>query len=544
MTSYMLTVRRGAITAVLAALMGMVFASPAAAHTELVSSSPANGARLGSAPATVRLTFTESINLIDGGLRLLDRTGAAMPTADPAVNGHTVTWPMPRDLPDGPYVASWRVVSADGHPVAGAFSFGVGADAVPVAGDSTGSGGSSASTAPFPVVAARLGGYLGFACFAGVIAFVLWCSVGAAADPSLQRTARLGLVGGIVAGVVGLLLQGPYTAGQSFTALLDPGLLGETLSTPFGLAMLWRLVLYGVLTGLAWHLPTVTRGAPRWLVPACTFGVAVTIAGAGHGASGRWTDLAVVTAHVLTAGVWVGGLVVLTVLGRAVERRAIAQFSRLAMASVLVLVTTGVLNSLQRVHSVDQLFFTRYGVLLWFKLLLVAMALAGGAVSRHRLGHQGNPLSSVRVEAMATVGVLAMTAALSMTTPPPDAAAAQRPPAAAAGPSTRDNRQVQMPLGQGRAAMLAVLPATTKGSRLRLLLTRQDGTPFDAAAVRLDLSNPDRGIGAIPVLMVKRDGFWSARYRFPLSGTWKARVTVQERDLGAVVTGGDIAVTE
>jgi copper transport protein len=544
MTSYALALRRGAIAAVLAALLGMAFASPAAAHTELVGSSPANGARLDSAPAEVRLTFTESVNLIDGGLRLLDRAGATVPTADPKVAGHTVTWPMPRNLSDGPYVASWRVVSADGHPVAGAFSFGVGADAVPVAGDSTGSGGSSASTAPFPVVAARLGGYLGFACLAGVIAFVLWCSVGAASDPSLQRAARLGLIGGVVAGVVGLLLQGPYTAGRPFTALLDPRLLGETLSTPFGLAMLWRLVLYGVLAGLAWHLPTVTRGTPRWLVPTCIVGVAVTIAGAGHGASGRWTDLAVVTAHVLTAGVWVGGLVVLTILGRAVERRALAQFSRLAMASVLVLVTTGVVNSLQRVHSVDQLFFTRYGVLLWFKLILVAVALAGAAISRHRLAHQGNPLSSVRAEAMTTVVVLAVTAALSMTTPPPTAAAAQERPAAAVGPSTRDNRQVQMPLGEGRSAMLAVLPATTTGSRLRLQLTRQDGTLLDATAVRLDLSNPGRGIGAIPVPMVERDGFWAARYRFPLSGTWKARVTVQERDLGAVVTGGDIAVIE
>ena len=70
------------------------------------------------------MTFTESVNLVGGGIRLVDAAGATVPTSDPTVDGHTVTWPMPADLPEGAYVVTWRVVSADGHPISGASSFG------------------------------------------------------------------------------------------------------------------------------------------------------------------------------------------------------------------------------------------------------------------------------------------------------------------------------------------------------------------------------------------------------------------------------------
>ena len=59
----------------------------------------------------------------------------------------------------------------------------------------------------------------------------------------------------------------------------------------------------------------------RWLVSLGLVGIALTISATGHGnASGRLLDLAVVALHALTAGLWVGGLIVLVVLGRTVER--------------------------------------------------------------------------------------------------------------------------------------------------------------------------------------------------------------------------------
>lgn len=531
---------------VLAAVFGLGLVTPASAHAELVRSTPANGARLEAPPPEVRLRFTESVNLIEGGMRLVGPGGATVTTAAPVSAGRTVTWPMPADLPPGSYVVTWRVISSDGHPVSGAFSFGVGAAAHVIPDSATGSStGASVSTAPWPVLAARLAGYLAFAAFTGVVAFVLGCAPAARTAPALQKLARLGLSGGIVGALVGLLLQGPYTAGVGMSHLLDPSLLRETLSTPFGLAMLWRLALYTVLVPLAWRLPSVTNRPNCWFIPAAVAGTAVAIAAAGHGAaSGRISDLAVVAVHVLTAGIWVGGLLALTVLGRSVDRDAIAEFSALAMLSVLILVATGVVNALQHVHAVDQLFWTRYGLLLLAKLALVGAALVGAAVSRQRLRQHRIPLLSVRVEALLTAAVLLMTAVLSMTTPPPsEAAAAGRPAAGARGESPARNQQVQMPLGDGRTAVLAVLPATTDGSLLNLVVTDSSGRPVRLTRVDLKVSNPGRGVAAIPVPMVERSRLWGARYRFPLSGTWKVTLTVQDQDLNAVVTAGSFAVT-
>ena len=84
------------------------------------------------------MTFTESVNLVDDGIRLVDHVGATVPTPEPTVDAQTVNWPMPADLPEGAYVVTWRVVSADGHPISGAFSFGVGTAAAAVPGSSTG----------------------------------------------------------------------------------------------------------------------------------------------------------------------------------------------------------------------------------------------------------------------------------------------------------------------------------------------------------------------------------------------------------------------
>lgn len=525
------------------AFSGIALAAPAWAHAELVSSTPANGTRLEAPPRSVQLTFTESVDLVDGGLRLLDGAGGRVATPEPVAAGRTVTWPMPSTLGKGAYVVTWRVVSSDGHPVDGAFTFGVGAapGALPDAVGAASSGRSS--TAPAYVVVARLGGYLSLAAFAGVAAFVLWCAGGARNDPTLQRMARAGIVGGASFAFVSLLAQGPYAAGRPILDLFDPQLVRDTLGTSFGLATVWRMALYGVLGALAWRLPAVVGRVRRRVVPWVLGGVAVTIAASGHGAaSGSPVELAVVAVHALIAAVWVGGLVVLVLVGRSVERRALLDFSRLAMVSVLALVATGLLNSLQHVQAVEQLFLTRYGALLSAKLALVAAALVAAAVSRGRLGRGESPLLSVRSEALLTVWVLAVTAVLGTTTPPPTVAAATGSPRPGVTATADANRQVTIPLGDARRALLAVLPATTRGSTLRVLVTTGTGAPADVRRVALKLANPSRGVGAIPVALAARGGFWEARYTFPLSGTWRATLTVEDRSEKAVVAGGDVVV--
>ena len=542
-----IAVRRVALLATLAVLWSLLLASPAAAHAELVDIAPENGALLTRPPTEVRMTFTESVNLVNDGIRLVDHVGATVPTPDPTVDGRTVTWPMPTDLPEGHYLVTWRVLSKDGHPVSGAFSFGVGTAAVPGSATSTGTTGTSVnavpsgSTAPWPVVAIRLAGYLAFALFVGVAAFVLVCAPSRSNDPTLQLLARGGLLGGALAAVAALLVQGPYAAGASMSRAFDMRLLQETLSTPFGTAMLWRLGLYGVLGVLVWRLPKILTELGTWLVPAAVVATAATIAAAGHAAASGPIDLLVDALHALTAAFWVGGLAALAALGRSVEPRVLHRFSTLAMASVLTLVVTGTLNSLRHLTAVEQLWLTRYGLTLLIKLSLVAGTLAVAAVSRRRLQQKRVPLRTVRIEVALTIAVLAVTSLLSVTAPPPQPSAASDHTDHSAGPGAA-NDTVQMSLGDQGEATLTVLPATTTGSHLHVVLTDTNGQPLPATRVALKVANPARDIAPIPVPMSMRDGVWVASYVFPLPGTWKTILTVDGVGPSAVITSADVTI--
>ncbi|WP_308796352.1 copper resistance CopC family protein [Agromyces silvae] len=118
----------GAAVAVLAALT----AGPNAwAHAELISTAPAPGEPVAGAPTEVTLTFSEDL-LTAGAEVLVTDQNAKDPhdlaASDPVVDGSVVTVEL-EPLADGDYEVMWRVVSADGHPVLGAFSFFVGAAA-------------------------------------------------------------------------------------------------------------------------------------------------------------------------------------------------------------------------------------------------------------------------------------------------------------------------------------------------------------------------------------------------------------------------------
>ena len=160
--------------------------------------------------------------------------------------------------------------------------------------------------------------------------------------------------------------------------------------------------------------------------------------------------------------------------------------------------------------------------------------------SRARVQRDGVPVRSVQLEAALTVVVLAVTATLTMTTPPPTVAASFLTAGAVARPDP--NAQVEMTLGDQGSATLAVIPATTQGSRLHLVTNDATGLPSRARSVRLKLENPGRDIAAIPVPLKRRNGVWVASFRFPLPGKWNAVLTVDAGRANPVVTSGEVRV--
>src|SRR4249919_2941649 len=107
--------------------VALVAAPAALAHATLVSSTPSDGAVLGRAPKQVVLAFNEpvesalgSVRVYDGGLDRVDDGATTKPEPNEVAVG------VRSRLPRGTYTVAWRVISADSHPVHGAFVFSVG----------------------------------------------------------------------------------------------------------------------------------------------------------------------------------------------------------------------------------------------------------------------------------------------------------------------------------------------------------------------------------------------------------------------------------
>src|SRR5256885_17062051 len=105
----------------------LLLATEASAHAELEETNPANGAHLDRAPAEVLLRFSETVSPVRGGFTVVDGNGRTVASPAASGDGSRVRLPLPGSLGDGVYVVNWRVVSADSHPVHGAFVFSVGA---------------------------------------------------------------------------------------------------------------------------------------------------------------------------------------------------------------------------------------------------------------------------------------------------------------------------------------------------------------------------------------------------------------------------------
>ncbi|WP_030190392.1 copper resistance protein CopC [Streptomyces violaceorubidus] len=374
------------------AVLGLLLlggAGPASAHAALGSTDPADGAVLQRAPGHVTLTFSESVGLRDDSFRVLDPGGHRVRTGEA---GHaygradTARVALPGELGEGTYTVAWRVVSADSHPVSGAFTFSVGQPSQTSAAVDTGP-----TEDPLTATLHQLARYLAYlaaALLIGTAAFVVLCRP---PDPAPLRRPLVAASWTLSAATVALLvLRAPYEAGKGPAAALDPGALADTLTARPGVLLLIRLAL---LAPVALFLVRVSRAERQRrhsplvgaVGTALAVALALTWAAAEHASAGVQVPLAITSAtlHLLATAVWLGGLTALVLTLRSTADAAtIARFSRTAFASVTVLVTTGVHQSWRGLGSWQALTGTTYGRLLLAKVLLVALLLAAAAVSR------------------------------------------------------------------------------------------------------------------------------------------------------------------
>lgn len=117
------TLLAGAAVGALALVVPMSLASPAAAHDELLSTLPADGASVAAAPTEVSLTFGEEAQRLGTAVVVTDAAGKRLGDGPVVVDGPTVTQAITSPTAAGVVRVSYRVVSADGHPVTGTVSF-------------------------------------------------------------------------------------------------------------------------------------------------------------------------------------------------------------------------------------------------------------------------------------------------------------------------------------------------------------------------------------------------------------------------------------
>ena len=412
--------RLGTLALLLGALfaLGVALAANASAHASVVASDPVNGSRLKTVPSVVTITFDEPVSLGNiGYLHVVDTSGKRVEKGSafhPAGDGRRIAAQLKSGLGDGTYTASFRIISADSHPVAGTIRFVVGNGALSSA---PAAGATVDHTLSATFDAARWVSYAGYAALGGTwLLLTVWAP--GRTDRRARRIVWAGWSGVAIGAAAELLLQGPYVAGDGIGAVRHWTLLDSTLHSDYGTYHSVRLVLLGAIALLlAWVLDRERRPLDA-LGLALLPGLAVTFAATGHAAttSPDWLSIANDMLHVTAMGVWLGGIAmtVLVVLPRRAPDELAAVLPRtsaVALTSVAVLAATGTYSAWRGVGTWSALFTTTYGVLVVVKasllLLIVAVAnFARRAVQQRWASGTERIRRGVLVEMTLAIGVL------------------------------------------------------------------------------------------------------------------------------------------
>jgi len=543
------------LVVVLALLVG-VRPPAASAHAVLLGTEPAADAVADRGPGEIVLRFDEAVRPVV--LRLIDADGVTVAdqTAARVVDGR-VELPLARALPPGGYIVTWRVISADSHPVGGSFRFAVGG--YPEAWRSGGHRDAErARTASWSIAlaTARAVFLAGLLAATGAVWFALLVARGdqrAAADAG--RLARSTAPLAAAAAGLAIGLQGGLLLGAPPADLLSSAAWTAGLSTPIGKAFL------AAATALL-LLAAASRGAPgRWAAGWALLAV-LPLALAGHAATAepRLLTAPAVALHAIVAGFWLGSLPPLLVALRSrpgPQAAALLQrFSARAVPAVALLVLAGTALAVVQLGAVAALWQTGYGRVLAAKLLLVAglllialrnKAVLTPALAAGRADAAGRLARNLAIE-LGLIGlVVVLTAALSFNAPPRTAVAAGEPGHAGGhhqagshpgGPAVEQRATVG-----GVTATLTLTPARAGANTLRLALRDAAGAPVEPLELALRIASAEHGIEAVvrrPLPQGDHHALETADMALP--GAWTLRLDVLVTDFDRVTFEFEVAL--
>lgn len=400
--------RRLAVTLSIAFLAVVAGVAPrAAAHAAFVSSTPEPGSRLTTAPGVVSLRFSEPLIARLSSATVTDPNGRHFEgrvTEERQLEVRLTT------TAPGIYQVDWRTVSPlDGHTLRGSFRFGVGATPGP------GAEGRPAADPTRVDLLLAVGRWVEYAALLAVVGSLALAAM-ARRHPELGwvRHDPVGtLLVALAAGVV-------VVTGEALLAASDLSAAVTYLTGTSGLARLLRLGWMGVALVALWL-------GHRQAATAATVGAVAALAGSGHAAAVEpaWWGVAVDAGHLLSAGVWAGGILALAGVRppggwRSEAARAfLHHFSRVGLPAFVVTVGLGSLRGVQELARPGDLVGTSYGQVLLLKILAVAamVPLSWAAWRRRR--------ARPRLEGGLGAAVVALAAVLAAFPVPPGRAGAE-----------------------------------------------------------------------------------------------------------------------
>jgi copper transport protein len=433
---------------------------------------------------------------------------------------------MPGSLPQGTHLLSWRVVSADGHPIGGALTFSVGQPSAAQP-QNRQDGGGVLSTAIWLI---RFALYIGL--FVGVGG--VYYARRVAAHPltaEVEKPIAFALDLGLVAAVVSVGLQGADALGLPLSELYRPRVWLDGLSTSYGVTA--ASAVAALLIGrIALRAPQ-----PRWLAALALGGVGAALAASGHAsaAAPQLVTRPLVFVHGVTVAFWIGSLWPLISAARAGSMEELARFSRAIPWPLALLIASGAVLAVIQVQEPGALLGTDYGRVLLAKLAAAAVLLALALASRimtARAGEGGSKrlASSVKAELLLALVILGIVASWRFTPPPRSLLVAAAQP-------------VQVHIHTDKAMADLTIARSEAGGR-SIAMTLLDGQfgPLAAKEVSVFLSKPDAGIEPIRLQAKHVDAtIWRVdQVQLPMPGRWHVRIEILVSDFDKVAVEDEI----
>jgi copper transport protein len=516
------------------ALVWLLAAMPVAAHGHavVVETIPDDGALLDAAPDHVLVRFNEPVTPVTA--QVLDAAGDVIAPAEAAsVQGDELRISLPSPLSEGSFIVSFRVISADAHPIGGSIVFSVGRVSDRMTAP-TGATDDRGWTAVMVIVRTIL--YAGLMGGAGGVLFLLVVGPTGETGRTARRIAATLAWMGSLAALVAIGVQGGLLIGGPVGVLADAATWRLGLTSGLGTTAVVACVgLALVAVGLGGD-----RSAVRPLAYAGAAAALASLALSGHvvTAASRWITIPVLITHTIAAAFWIGSLLPLhRAVARSGARAApvVQRFSRAAVLAVAALVIAGLVIVLLQVKSLGGLVTTTYGLILLAKLGLVAGLLGLALVNKLRLTPAlagGDPGAgwalrrTIEAELALAAGILVATAALG-TTPAPRVlqnGAETHAGHIHARPASRGLSVTISVAGRSAEIILDSDRSGANGARIELLDSA--GRPLLAQEVILVAANPAAGVEPIRrTAEAAGPGIWKVEQILLVpAGSWSMRI--------------------